>query len=95
MIDLKQTARAAFENAVRRKKTAAQVKHYSDACGILKEIDEFGQAGEDMPSEHIPPYTEAQEELADILICCLTELYKRGTDIEAIITHKMKFNESR
>ena len=95
MINLNDTARKAFETAIRRKKTAPRIVHHLDACGFLEEIDEFQTAGEDMPSEHIPPFTEAQEELADILITALTELYKRGTDIEAIITLKMKFNQQR
>lgn len=95
MIDLNKAARRAFENAVLRRKTTEQVSHYLDACGILKEIDEFQMASEDKISQHLHIYTEAQEELADILISCLTELYKRGTDVEAIIRNKMNFNEQR
>lgn len=95
MIDLKETARRAFEDALRRGKTAVAPSHYLDACSILKEIDEFQMADENKPSAHVPLYTEAQEELADILISCLTELHKRGTDVEAIIRHKMIFNQSR
>ena len=95
MIDLKETARRAFEDALRRNKTTVAPSHYLDACSILKEIDEFQMASEGKPSAHLPLYTEAQEELADILISCLTELHKRGTDIEAIIRRKMNFNATR
>ena len=95
MIDLKDTARRAFEDAIRRGKTTVAVSHFLDACSILKEIDEFQMADEKKPSIHVPIYTEAQEELADIIIGCLTELHKRGTDIEAIIRHKMIYNQGR
>lgn len=95
MIDLKETARRAFEDALRREKTLVAPSHYFDAYSIFKEIDEFQMADERKPSVHVPLYTEAQEELADILIACLTELHKRGTDVEAIIRHKMIFNQSR
>ena len=95
MIDLKDTARRAFEDAIRRGKTTVAVTHFLDACSILKEIDEFQMADEKKPSIHVPIYTEAQEELADIIIGCLTELHKRGADVEAIIRQKIVFNEGR
>jgi hypothetical protein len=46
-------------------------------------------------SNHLPGYTEAQEELADILITCLTELHRRDTDIEKIVSEKVKYNKTR
>lgn len=50
---------------------------------------------EESPSEHLPEYTEAQEELADILITCLTELDRRKVDVEEIIMKKIEFNKIR
>lgn len=55
----------------------------------------FVEASEDKESVHLPEYTEAQEELADILICCMTELVKRGVNVDKIIDAKIKFNENR
>ena len=56
---------------------------------------EFIKANEEKPSEHLPEYTEAQEELADILITCLTELDRRKVDVEEIIMKKIEFNKIR
>lgn len=80
---------------MRRKKTKAEINHNKDVSSLSQEFTEFYQASETAPSEHLPKYTEAQEELADILISCLTELYKRGTDIEGIIIEKITFNQQR
>lgn len=95
MIDLTTIARISFESALRRKKTKAEIVHKDDAISLSQEFTEFYQARETAPSEHLPKYTEAQEELADIMISCLTELYKRGTDIEGIILEKITFNQQR
>jgi hypothetical protein len=59
------------------------------------EVNEFAEASEDKKSEHLPEYTEAQEELADIIIGCMTELFKRGVDVDKIIDAKIEFNEQR
>ena len=95
MINLKDFARNSFETATRRRKTTSKISHNLDACSLLEEIDEFQMSSEEKVSVHIPPYTEAQEELADILIASLTELYKRGVDVEAIIMRKAAYNEIR
>lgn len=95
MVNLNEIARRTFECAIKRKKTTPHINHTLDAVSLLQELDEFHMADEKKASGHIPPYTEAQEELADILITCLTELYKRGTNIEAIVTQKIDFNEQR
>lgn len=95
MIDLKQTAREAYECAYRRHKTSPGIDHNIDASSLAEEVAELYRASETGTSEHLPEYTETQEELIDILISCLTELYKRGTDIEAILAAKMKFNSKR
>ena len=59
------------------------------------EVNELAEASEDKKSEHLPEYTEAQEELADIIIGCMTELFKRGVDVDKIIDAKIEFNEQR
>lgn len=95
MIDLNITASLCAENAKKRGKVGYDVLHWQTAGGISEELMEFIKAEESKPSEHIPEYTEAEEELADILITCLTELSRRNVDVERIITMKMEFNEHR
>jgi hypothetical protein len=56
---------------------------------------EFERASEKVQSDHIPEYTQAQEELVDILITCLTELHRRNINIESIIKRKLSFNQTR
>lgn len=90
--DLAQTA---FDTAIIRGKTEKDADHLDTFFGILSELKEFREASEIEPSEHLPEYTEAQEELADVLICCLTELHRRGVDVERIIKEKIEFNKTR
>lgn len=94
MINLNQLAQDAYECALRRKKTTPSVNHIATANSIDEELAEFLEASEVHDSLHIT-YPEAQEELADILIVCLTELHKRGANVEAIIIDKIKFNQHR
>ena len=82
-------------NAFKRNKTSLFNEHDEDANSIMEEVKEFLLASEEKKSEHLPKYTEAQEELADILISCMTELYKRGVDIDTIVMDKIIFNENR
>ena len=95
MIDLNAIASLCAENAKKRGKVGYDVSHYLTSCGIYNELDEFEQASEIAHSDHLPEYTEAQEELVDILITCLTELHRRNVDVEAIITKKLEFNQQR
>ena len=88
-------ARQAFNNAIIRGKTSKDATHNDSFFDILDELKEFKDASEFQKSEHLPEYTEAQEELADVLICCLTELHRRGTDIEKILRDKIEFNKTR
>ena len=94
MIDLNQLAQDAYGCALRRKKTTSSVNHIASARSIEEELAEFLDANEIHDSIHIP-YPEAQEELADILIVCLTELHKRGANVEAIIIDKININKHR
>lgn len=88
-------AEQAFNNAIIRGKTSKDTTHDETFFGILEELREFREASEVDPSEHLPEYTQAQEELTDILICCLTELHRRGVDVEKIINAKIEFNKMR
>ncbi len=82
---INQLAQTAFNTAIIRGKTEKDAGHLDAFFGILSELKEFREASEVDPSEHLPEYTQAQEELADVLICCLTELHRRGVDVEEII----------
>lgn len=88
-------ARQAFGTAIIRGKTSKDHSHDDTFFGILEELREFRVASEFGKSKHLPQYTEAQEELTDVLICCLTELHRRGVDVERIIKDKIEFNKTR
>ena len=94
-MELQEKASKAFHNALKRGKTSVSNSHKEDAEGLMAEMKEFVEASEDKESVHLPEYTEAQEELADILICCMTELVKRGVNVDKIIDAKIAFNEKR
>ena len=88
-------AKRSYTTALRRGKTCDDLSHTDTAFGIFDELIEFRNSSEVAPSTHLPQHTEAQEELADIIIAGFTELYRRGVDVEKIITDKIKFNETR
>lgn len=69
---------------------------HQETCDSLREeVDEFLQASECKPSEHLPEYTEAVEELADIALVALTELSRRGVNVEKVLLLKNMYNERR
>ena len=88
-------AQTAYETAVRRGKRGDDTTHLDTLYGILDELKEFREASEIAPSEHLPQYTQSVEELADIVICGLTELYARVDNVEEVIIDKIRFNETR
>lgn len=69
--------------------------HGESYAAIFRELNEYDLASELTKSEHLPQYTEAEEELTDVLIVCLTELHRRGTNIEEIVKAKISFNKTR
>ena len=95
MENINELAQTAYETAIIRGKTSEDASHLDTYFGILSELKEFREASEIDPSEHLPQYTQAQEELADVLICCLTELHRRGVDVEEIIKAKIEYNKKR
>ena len=88
-------AKQAHETAVKRGKTSEDASHLDTFFSILSELKEFREASEVDPSEHLPEYTQAQEELTDVLICCLTELHRSGVDVEEILKAKINYNKTR
>ena len=88
-------AKQAHETAVKRGKTSEDALHLDTFFGILSELKEFRAASEIDPSEHLPQYTASQEELTDVLICCLTELYRREVNVEEILIAKINYNKTR
>ena len=88
-------AKQAHETAVKRGKTSEDASHLDTFFGILSELKEFREASEIDPSEHLPQYTASQEELTDVLICCLTELYRREVNVEEILIAKINYNKTR
>ena len=94
-MDLNGIASEAFYNALKRGKTSVFSSHNDVFIQIMDEVWEYKNASETNKSEHLPEYTEAQEELADVLICCLTELHKRGVNVEAIVEAKVEYNKRR
>ena len=88
-------AKQAHETAVKRGKTSEDASHLDTFFGILSELKEFRAASEIDPSEHLPQYTASQEELTDVLICCLTELYRREVNVEEILIAKINYNKTR
>lgn len=99
MIDLNKLAKETYETAVRRGKfvptDSKSEMHNVSYSAILGELTEFAIASEMSESIHIKGYTEAEEEMIDILITCLTGLRQRGTDIEKLLLDKMEFNKAR
>lgn len=89
-------AKRAFENAMKRGKVTIDMIHHEDTVNSLaEEFLEFVLADEKMPSPHIPEISHSVEELTDILITCMTELYRRDINVEEMVLAKIKFNESR
>lgn len=94
-MDLNKAARRAYKNAVARKKITGELNHEESVLTLKAEFDEFENADENLPSNHLSEYPEAVEELTDILIGSMTELYLRGVDVEAVVHAKLKYNENR
>lgn len=94
-MDLTTLSRMAFESAIKRKKTKIGLSPAETAKGIQAEVKELSKARPFEPSPHISRYTEVEEELADILICCLTELYARGCNVQQVLEAKIAYNAIR
>lgn len=75
-----------------KKAAEAQIKYIGGELTELKRAYElFGK------SEHLPKYSNVEEEAADVIICTLVLLDNvcHTEDIGRLITDKMKFNDQR
>lgn len=97
MIDLNNFGEITLQTAYRRGKCKrlSEDIHRETFLSLNEELNEFDMSSESAMSEHIPLYTEAEEELADLLIVALTELSRRRVNVEEIITSKALYNQSR
>lgn len=98
-MDLNKFGKRAYKCALRRGKiheqTDLQSLHQETVDGLVEEVREVVEAGEEEISVHLETRTAIVEELADVTIASITELYRRGVDIEAVLHEKMKYNEQR
>lgn len=60
---------------------------------LMKEVEEYNEATG--MSEHINGISANQEELADIVIMCMTISHEFGYNLADLVRRKMQFNETR
>lgn len=98
-MELNKFGKRAYECALKRGKIHAQTDpyllHEETVEGIMEEVREIIEASETTSSEHLDHYPAVVEELADVAIASLTELHRRGVDIEEVLLKKMEYNEQR
>lgn len=98
-MDLNKFAKRAYQCALRRgqihEALSLHLLHQETVESLNREVSEVIGASETLYADHVPMFTEVQEEIADVLIVCCTELYRRGIDLEALLHAKMKYNENR
>lgn len=94
-VNLNLAAREAWETAVNRGKIkgVGRVIAPLQIAKIKEEVRELFEASNNK-SIHIP-YTEQQEEAADVIISTLTLLHGQGIDINALLEAKMNYNARR
>lgn len=99
MKNLNDIATETYNTAIKRGKFVpsddVSQRHRYTHDGILDELKEYAIASEERKSVHIPEYSEAEEELIDIMICCLTALRERNVDVDKILKDKVEFNKTR
>lgn len=98
-MDLNKFGKRAAKCALRRGKIHEGLEqgelHQETIEGLNEEVNEVIEASETEASEHLNNYLAVVEELADVAIVAITELYRRGVDIDAVLHEKMKYNERR
>lgn len=95
MITLNKLAVRCFEIAMRRGKINQFTSGKAIILAISSEWRELLEATK-FKSEHLPQYSEQEEEAADIIITTLTYLHRIGCeDVERLIKDKISFNEKR
>lgn len=95
MIKLNKLAKVCLQTALRRGKITKNssprviIMHISGEWRELYDATKFR-------SEHLPQYSEQEEEAADIIISTMTYLQRIGcSDIEQLIRDKIEFNNRR
>lgn len=95
MITLNKLAEKCFQIALRRGKINLYTSRRAIINDISTEWRELSNADKTQ-SNHIPQYTEQEEEAADVIIATMTFLTKIGCkDIEQLIKDKISFNDHR
>lgn len=95
MITLNRLAKRCFDIALKRKKMTETTSPKAVVLAISSEWRELAEAGKDR-SNHIPSWSEREEEAADVIIATLTYLEKIGcNDIEQLLKDKVEFNSYR
>lgn len=98
-MDLNKFGKRAYTCALKRGKihnhTDDLSLHNETIEGLREEFNELVDADEICTSPHLEKYSEVVEELTDIAIASLTELYRRGVNIEEVLHEKMHYNEHR
>ena len=86
-MNLNKFGKRAYNSALKRGKIrenfTVETLHAETIEGLSEEVKEVIEASESETSEHLNGYT------------ALTELHRRGVDIEALLHEKMKYNEQR
>ena len=99
MRTIDELAQQSFEIALKRGKitnsTSVADYHKEFVDGIKSEFDEYLFASDRVISEHLPDYNQREEELIDLTLVCLTELKRRGLNVEKALRLKLNFNETR
>lgn len=91
-MDLRKFGKRAYNCALRRGKIheglEQGVLHQETIEGLNEEVHEVIEASETEISEHLDNYPAVVEELADVALVAITELYRRGVDIDAVLHEK-------
>lgn len=98
-MDLNKFGKRAYTSALKRGKitdtTDIPTMNREMCQGVGDKYSEVVKGSELLHGDHLPQYTEVVEELADVTIAAMAELYRRGIDIEKVLHEKMKYNETR
>ena len=95
-MDLNKFGRRALKCAISRKKITTETPIREETLKSLHdEVAEVDAASETELAEHLHGHSEMVEELVDVGIVVITELTRRGIDIEEVFHAKMKYNEKR
>lgn len=98
-MNLNKFGKRAYKCALKRGKIHEGLEqselHQETIEGLNEEVNEVIEASETETSEHLDNYSAVVEELVDVAIVAITELYRRGVDIDGALHEKMKYNERR